>query len=91
MFFFIYVHFFVFFKYLYLIDKHDMDNNEIKKIVKDEINKFVNDALDKEMKKVLAKSNSQTRNELISTIKNAMESVYKVLWQKKEFWKSDIK
>ena len=34
---------------------------------------------------------TQTRDELISTIKSSLESVYKLLWQKKEFWKSDIK
>jgi len=68
-----------------------MDNNEIKSIVKDEINKFYNDSLDKEVKKIMSKSNSQTRGELISIIKNAMESVYKVLWTKRDFWKTDIR
>lgn len=68
-----------------------MDKNEVKEIVNSEIKKFVDDSLDKEMKKILRNSNSQSRDELISTIKNAMESVYKLLWQKKEFWKSDIK
>lgn len=68
-----------------------MDNNEVKRIVKDEINKFYNDSLDREVKKVIGKSNSQTRGELISIIKNAMESVYKVLWMKRDFWKTDIK
>jgi preprotein translocase subunit Sss1 len=68
-----------------------MDKNDIKEIVSNEIKKFVNDSLDKEMKRVLRNSSSQSRDELITTIKNAMESVYKVLWQKKEFWKADIK
>lgn len=68
-----------------------MDNTDVKRIVNDEINKFVNDALDKEIKKVMARSNSQTRTELISTIKNSLEAVYKVLWQKRDFWKTDIK
>ncbi len=68
-----------------------MNKKEIKEIVTDEINKFINDALDKEMKKILQKSNSQSRDELVSTIKNAMEAVYKVLWQKRDFWKTDIK
>ena len=68
-----------------------MDKNEVKEIVNSEIKKFVDDSLDKEVKKILRNSNSQSRDELISTIKNAMESVYKLLWQKKEFWKSDIK
>lgn len=68
-----------------------MDKEDIKRIVNDEITKYINDSLDKEIKKVMAKSNSQTRAEMISTIKNALEAVYKVLWQKRDFWKTDIK
>lgn len=68
-----------------------MDNKDVKEIVNDEIKKFVNDSLDKEVKKILHNSNSQSRDELITTIKNAMEAVYKMLWVKKDFWKSDIK
>lgn len=68
-----------------------MNKQEVKGIVNDEINKFVSDSLDKEVKKVLHKSNSMTRTETISIIKNAMEAVYKVLWQKRDFWKTDIK
>jgi len=68
-----------------------MDNTDVKRIVNDEITKFINDSLDKEIKKIMAKSGSQTRNEMISTMKNALEAVYKVLWQKRDFWKTDIK
>jgi len=68
-----------------------MDNGDVKKIVNDEITKFVNDSLDNEIKKVLSKSNSKTRTEMVSTIKNAIEGVYKMLWLKRDFWKSDIK
>jgi hypothetical protein len=68
-----------------------MDKQDVKEIVNDEINKFIGDSLDKEIKKILGKSNSQTRTEMITIIKNAMESVYKLLWQKRDFWKSDIK
>jgi hypothetical protein len=67
-----------------------MDKQEVKGIVNDEINKFVKDSLDKEIKNVLNKSNSLTRGETISIIKNAMEAVYKVLWQKRDFWKTGI-
>jgi Ni,Fe-hydrogenase III component G len=67
-----------------------MDRTEVKEIVNDEIKKFIGDSLDKEMKKIVHNSNSQTRDELITTIKNALEAVYKMLWVKKEFWKSDI-
>jgi hypothetical protein len=68
-----------------------MEKTDVEKIVNDEIKKFVNDNLDKEMKRILGNSNSQTRREMISTIKNAMEAVVRVLWQKKDFWKTDIK
>ena len=68
-----------------------MDNSNVKEIVNDEIKKFVNNSLDKEIKRVLHTSNSQSRDEIITIIKNAMEAVYKVLWQKREFWKTDIK
>lgn len=68
-----------------------MERNDIREIVNDELKKFVNDSLDKEIRKILHASNSQTRQELIDTIKNALDAVYKVLWQKKDFWKTDIK
>lgn len=68
-----------------------MDKNEVKEIVNFEIRKFINDSLDKEIKKVLHNSSSQSRDEIIVTIKNAMEAVYKVLWQKRDFWKTDIR
>jgi hypothetical protein len=68
-----------------------MDRNEVIDIVKDEIKKYHNDSLDKEIKQIMSKSNSQTRGEMVSIIKNAMEAVYKVLWQKRDFWKTDIK
>jgi len=67
-----------------------MDSAEIVRIVNDEIRKFVANSLDKEIKKIMHGS-SATRDELISTIKNAQEAVYKTLWQKREIWKNDIK
>jgi len=68
-----------------------MEKTDVKGIVNDEIKKFVTDNLDKEIKKILHSSNSATRDELITTIKNSIEAVYKVLWQKREFWKTDIR
>ena len=64
---------------------------DIEKIVNDEIRNFIADSLDKEVKKILQNKNSQSRTELIKTIKDSMERVYKTLWQKREFWKTDIK
>ena len=66
-------------------------NDEMKQIINSEIKKFVNDSLDKEIRKLLNSKNSASRDELISTIKNAFEAVYKTLWTKKDFWKTDIK
>lgn len=68
-----------------------MEKTDVKTIVNDEIRKFVSDSLDKEIRRILHSTNSISRDELLSTIKNAIEAVYKVLWQKREFWKSDIK
>jgi hypothetical protein len=68
-----------------------MNKQDVKQIVNDEINRFVNDSLDKEIKKIMAKSNSLTRGEMVNMMKNSIEAVYKVLWQKRDFWKTDIK
>lgn len=68
-----------------------MNKEEIQKIVKTEIKNFISNELDNDVNKVLKSSNTKTRNELIKTIKDSMEAVYKVLWQKRDFWKSDIK
>ena len=68
-----------------------MNGDEIKKIINSEISKFINDSLDKEVKKIMVKSNSQTRSEMIDTIKNSLEAVYKMLWVKSDFWKTDIR
>ena len=68
-----------------------MNKNAIKLIVNDEIKKYIADHFDKEMKKVLQNSGSQTRKEMVTTIKDSLESVYKMLWQKRDFWKADIK
>jgi len=68
-----------------------MDKGEVKKIVNDEIHKYVKDSLDAEVKKMISKSNSPSRSEIITIIKDAMEAVYKVLWQKRSFWKTDIR
>jgi hypothetical protein len=68
-----------------------MDKTDVKAIVNDEIKKFVSDSLDKEIRKKLQSPNSASRDEVIRAIKNALDSLVKVLWQKKEFWKTDIK
>ena len=68
-----------------------MDVKEIKDIVNDEIKSFINNRLDIEIQKLLKDKNSKSREEVINSIKNAFDSVYKVFWQKKDFWKDAIK
>jgi hypothetical protein len=68
-----------------------ISKNDVKAIVNDEIKKYISSSLDNEMKKVLQSSNSKTRDEMIVTIKKALESVYKTLWVKRDFWKSEIR
>lgn len=68
-----------------------MNKQETTSIVKSEIKKFIDDSLDKEVKKIVSNKGSKTREELVKTISDAMEGVYKVLWQKRDFWKKDIK
>ena len=64
---------------------------DVQEIVRKEIESFVKDNLDKAIKDAMKNSNSATRKELIDTIKNSIESVYKMFWYKRDFWKSDIK
>ena len=68
-----------------------MNKNEIKDIVVDEIRKFTVDNLDKEVSRLLRNSSSKSRDEIISIIKSSLESAFKTLWQKRDFWKTDIK
>jgi hypothetical protein len=68
-----------------------MNGDDIKRMVRDEIAKFVSDSLDAEMRKILANQNSKSRQEVAEAMKKAMESVTRVLWQKRDFWKTDIK
>jgi hypothetical protein len=68
-----------------------MDKADVTNIVKDEMAKYYKDTLDKEVAALMHSMNTKTHAELITIIKNAMESVYKMLWVKKDFWKTDIK
>lgn len=67
-----------------------MNSNEIKELIKSEISKYVSKSLDSDMKSILSK-NSKTRDEMIRTLKDSLESVFKILWTKRDFWKNDIK
>ena len=69
----------------------EINNEDVTKIVNNEIKNFITSSLDNEMKKYIGKSSSETRKELVVLIKNSLESVYKLLWQKRDFWKNDIK
>lgn len=65
--------------------------SDIKKIVNDEITKYVSSSLDIEIKKLLRSKNSKSREELVIILKQSLESVFKQLWVKRDFWKTDIK
>lgn len=65
--------------------------SDVKKIVNDEITKFVSSSIDKEVRDLLRKKNSQSREELLNILKQSLESVFKQLWVKRDFWKTDIK
>lgn len=65
--------------------------NDVKKMVNDEITKFVSSSIDKEVRDLLRKKNSQSREELLNILKQSLESVFKQLWVKRDFWKTDIK
>lgn len=71
--------------------KDNLNTDNIKKIIKSEIESYFRDSLDNDIKKIIKKPNSETREEIIDIIKNSLEAVYKVLWQKRDFWKTDIK
>jgi ribosome-binding ATPase YchF (GTP1/OBG family) len=64
--------------------------DEAVKIINQEIDRFIKDSLDDEITKLMKKNNSKTRKEQLETIKKAMESVYKMMWIKRDFWKTDI-
>jgi hypothetical protein len=68
-----------------------MDKADVKKIVTDEIDKFLKDSLDKEVKKLIHSNNSQSRSEMIKTIKNALEDLFKALWFRHQLWSDSIK
>lgn len=68
-----------------------MNKTEVSSLIKDEIKNFIKNSLDDEVKKIISRKGSKSRNELVKTIADGMEGVYKVLWQKRDFWKKDIK
>lgn len=68
-----------------------VDRNEIVDVIQSELKKFVSDSLDNEMKKILNKKNSQTRQEMVKILKDGLEAAFKILWIKRDFWKTDIK
>lgn len=69
----------------------EFKETDIKRIVKEELKNLFNDLLDKEVGKILNNRNSQSRSELIKTIRDSFDVVYKTMWQKKDFWKQEIK
>jgi hypothetical protein len=69
----------------------ELKETDIKKIIQDEIRKFSSETLDREVGKAINDKNSKSRAELIKAIKDAFDTVYKTLWQKKDFWRNEIR
>lgn len=67
-----------------------MNEKEIKSLINSEIKKYILDNLDKDIAKIL-RDNTKTRKEMIDTIGDAFDSVFRTLWQKKGFWSTSIK
>lgn len=67
-----------------------MTEKDIKTLINTEIKKFVVDNLDKEVAKIMH-DKSKTRAEMIDMVRNAFDSVFRTLWQKKDFWSTSIK
>lgn len=76
---------------IYIYMNKEYKESDIKKIVNDEITKYVSSSLDIEIKKLLRSKNSKSREELVIILKQSLESVFKQLWVKRDFWKTDIK
>lgn len=69
----------------------ELSKDDITRIVRSEINSFIKDSIDTEMAKILKNQNSSSRGEMLTAMKKAMESAFKILWVKRDFWKTDIK
>jgi hypothetical protein len=67
-----------------------MTEKEIKRLINLELKNFFIDNLDKEVSKLLH-DNTKSRGEMIDSVRNAFDSVYRSLWQKRDFWASGIK
>ncbi len=62
---------------------------EIREIVKDEMTKFLSKELEKEMTTLLKRG--RPREEVVDLMKNALTSLYKYMWIRKDVWQNDIK
>lgn len=69
----------------------DLTKTDIKEIVKDEIDKYYNKVFISNLVKELKNQNSPVKKEIISMIRDAMVSVHKFMWFRRDTWQSDIK
>lgn len=67
-----------------------MTEKEIKSLINTEIKNFMMDNLDKNIAKIMH-DNTKTRSEMATSIGDAFDSVFRTLWQKKNFWSGSIK
>ena len=62
---------------------------EIKDIVTDEMSKFISKELENEVSKLLKRG--KPREQVVDLMKDALSSVYKYMWIRKDVWQNDIK
>lgn len=67
----------------------EITKTEIKKIINDELKKIIKDEISKELTSSLKRGSG--KEELNNAIKNALNSLYKFMYTKRNVWNGDIK
>ena len=71
--------------------KTQYTKEELKKIINDEIKSFVKSELDMELKRIMSKSNSDSRKEMTSVVKDGLAKFAEFMFIRKGIWQNDIK
>lgn len=69
----------------------ELTKTDVKKIVQDEFDKKFNQLFTDALIKELKKTSSGARRELIDIIKEALLSVHKFMWMRRDTWQNQIK
>ena len=68
-----------------------LTKTEIKEIINDEFEKKFNQMFTDALIKELKESSGKARKEITDIIKNAVLSVYKFMWLRRDTWQNEIK